>query len=82
VLIAVSLFASVLDVPGAGRYIHFAADQGIDALFPALLVEAEDTEHVSMVGNGKVLHPQGCGLFDHPVDAGCTIQETEIGMIM
>ena len=67
---------------GFGVHIEFTPYNRVYPLCFASFVELEDTEHVSMVGNGQVLHPILFRFRDITVDRCCSIKKRIIGVVV
>ena len=69
----------------ATRYVHLAAEDGLEGFLPFLLpfavdgvadvVELFDAEHVAVVGESHAAHAVGYGLVHHLLDGGLTVEQ-------
>ena len=80
VVVTRALLAARLLQARAGRHVELGADDGLDALLPAFLVEREGAEHVAVVGEGEARHAELLRPADERVDGGGAVEEGEIGM--
>ena len=75
---SVDLAAGVVDLAPAGRalragvvgHVGLGADDGLDALLAALLVELEHPVHVAVIGDAEGRHAVGHGLRHELVELG------------
>ena len=67
---------------GAGSKINLAANNGLNALLLAFFIKINRAIHDAMVGNGQMFHAQFFGAGHQLLDAGGTIQQTELRMNM
>ena len=74
--------AGFLFQPAAGRDIHFAADDGLDALFTGRLVKINRAIEHAVVGDGQRGKFQFMGLFHQPVQTAGAIEQRILGVQM
>ena len=65
-----------------GSSVHLTADDRLDSLFFALLIEIHNAEHGSVVGNGKTVHSQLLGTCYRFLDRGGSVQQAVFRMKM
>ncbi len=64
----------------ADRDVDLAAQDRLDPLLPAGVVEGHRPEHVAVVGDGQPLHPEAPGLLDQLVDVARPVEEAVFGV--
>ncbi len=74
------LFAARLVRPRTGGDVELAPDDGVDLRGLAFLVEFQGPEHVAMVGQGEMLHPELFRTGNERLDRGGPVEEREIRM--
>ena len=67
---------------GTACNIDFAANNGLDSLLDAFLIEFDGTIHDTMIGNGKGRHSQLLGITDKIRNPAGPIKEAELRMGM
>jgi hypothetical protein len=82
VMILVARLRAGFDVAGIRCDVEFAAYERIDAVLPAGVVEFQGAEHVPVVGEGEVLHPELDGPGHQFVHGGRSVEETVIRVIV
>ena len=67
-------------VPTAGRDVHFASDDGLDALGLGELVEVYRAVHPAVIGNGEAVHAQLARSLNQRLEPAETVQHRVLGM--
>ena len=62
------------------RDIQFAADDGLDTLLVGLLVKADGSEHIAVIGHGNGGHLVLLYFFEQIVQANGSIEEAVLGV--
>ena len=69
-------------VPGAGRHIHFAADNGAYPLPLARLIKINSPVHITVIRNRKGLHSKRLCTAHQIVQTASAVQQTKLRMHM
>lgn len=92
--ILIFTFGAAFFKPGTGGNIHFTAYNGVDGILPlnmfALFIDRflaggkkfHCSEHVTVIRQGKMLHPHGLGLVGKGHYRNGSVLEGKIGMDM
>src|SRR5205085_9279113 len=69
-----------LVVPAARSHVDLAAENGLDALVEAGVVEGDGAEHVAVVGDRHRLHAQTADLVHELIDVARAVKEAVFGV--
>ena len=69
-----------LVVAAARGHVDLAAEDGLDALVEAGVVEGDRSEHVAVVGDGHRLHAEPSHLVHHLVDVAGPVEQAVLGV--
>jgi hypothetical protein len=75
-------YIAALGQPAAGRDIHLASQNRLDAALLGVVVKDDRREHVPVLGNGQRRHLESGGLVEQLIDAARTVEQRELGVTM
>ena len=73
---------AAFQVPAARRHVDFAAQNGLHAVLPRMVVEEHRRKHVAVLGHRYRRHLHACGFIEQLVDAACAIEQRIFGVQM